>query len=628
VEAAELLNLLQRSHEVVTALTGRLRELAEQADGTGSAIERWIRLGGSSEAAARRRETLRKASASLGEVGTALGGVQREVSLLLRERSHQITLLNISQELNTAADLTELLNVVMDDLIGASGAERGFLLLFDATHQHLEVAVARDNKKQTLSPPSYQISWSVVNRVAESQRAVLADNAREDPRFAAATSVLTFALRSILCTPLHVAGRLVGVVYLDNRVVSGLFGAADLDLLRVFANQSAAMIESARLLSSLRSANTRMRMIFNSVASGVITTDIQGRITTYNPAAERIFGFTIAEALGSSYEIPLEMTGQTVLAAAIERVLREGHPIAGEELACVLRRRGPVWLNISLSPLKDEHGETTGSALVVQDVTENKRLVAEQEKERRRFEELLEIVVPIAVALSAEADFEGLLERLVVEAMNLTDADGGTLYLVEGDSLRFAIVRNRSLGLAYGGTSGEQVPFASLPLYDPQTRAPDHRHIATHAALAGGSVNLPDVQRTTEFDVSGARAFDSRFGYRTTSVLTSPLLDNHGQVNGVLELINTHDPRTGAVAPFDGRLVRTVETLARLAGLVLQASLREQGLRREIEELRIEVDEAKQASAVAAITGTEYFESLQSKAREMRARRAHAHDDA
>jgi PAS domain S-box-containing protein len=623
VQADEQLALLQRYQAEATALGARLQEATARAGRPGRRSARWFGGGATPPAGEIDGDPLRRAAALLSEIGAWLGRAFPELTALIQAHSHQSTLLALPQELNESEDLTKPLGRVMDDVIGWLGAERGFLLLLDAAGSRLEVVIACDGHRRGISRDAYQLSWSVINRVAQTHEPVLTDNAEGDARFSAATSVLEFSLRSILCVPLLVADRLIGVVYLDNHAVKGRFSEADLEVLRLFANQSAATIESAQLFNSLREANSRMRLIFDSVASGVLTTDSEGKIAIFNPAAEKIFGFTAQEAQGTLYRLPLAMENQTMLIEDMERALRDGAQIAGQEVVGVLPRRGEAYLDYSLSPLRSANGEITGSALVVHDLTETKRLVAEQEKEKQRFEDVLELVVPIAAALSAESDLDGLLDRLVVEAMLLTQADGGTIYMVDGRHLRFAIVRNSSLHIVRGGTTSFEVPYPLLPLYDQTTGAPNHRHIASYTALRRQPVNLPDAYDSEDFDFSGTRAFDAALGYRTVSVLTSPLLDSRGQVIGVLELINAKDVRTGAIVPFDPRLVRTVDILSRLAGLVLQASLREQGLRREIEELRIEVDEVKKAHAVAEITGTEYFEHLQTRAREMRTRRAH-----
>lgn len=66
----------------------------------------------------------------------------------------------------------------------------------------------------------------------------------------------------------------------------------------------------------------------------------------------------------------------------------------------------------------------------------------------------------IGVALSQEHDITKLIELIVVAAKKITNADGGTLYrMTEDKSLRFEIVRNDTLGMAMGGTSGVEIPF-------------------------------------------------------------------------------------------------------------------------------------------------------------------------
>jgi len=241
------------------------------------------------------------------------------------------------------------------------------------------------------------------------------------------------------------------------------------------------------------------------------------------------------------------------------------------------------------------------------------------EAEQKRVEELLQIVIPLGVTLSAETDFNQMLEKILAQAQTLCNADAGTLYWrTDDDRLQFVILRNRSLNLALGGTSGAEIPFAPLPLYDALTGRPNHHNVATHAALTGETVNISDAYRAEGFDFSGTQAFDRNTGYRSTSFLTVPLKDSRQQVIGVLQLINALDPRAGGVMPFDPALHPAVESLASLATVALQAYIREQRLRRQIEELRIEIDEGKRSQQVAEITETDYFRRLQEKAREMR----------
>ena len=247
------------------------------------------------------------------------------------------------------------------------------------------------------------------------------------------------------------------------------------------------------------------------------------------------------------------------------------------------------------------------------------------ERERRRADYLLDVVIPIGVALSHERDFSRLLERILLEAMALCHADGGTLYLRSGDGsggdcLEFVMLRTESLGLALGGTTGREIAYPSLPLHDAATGEPNHHYVATHAALCGTTVNIPDAYRADGFDFSGPRAFDRKTGYRSTSFLVVPLKNGEDRVIGVIQLINAQAPETGAVIAFDPDLQRVVESLAALAGVALESYLRMEGLRQEVRELRIEIDETKKARQVAEITETDYFQQLQQRAKDLRTR--------
>jgi hypothetical protein len=99
------------------------------------------------------------------------------------------------------------------------------------------------------------------------------------------------------------------------------------------------------------------------------------------------------------------------------------------------------------------------------------------EEEKARVDNLLNVIIAIGIVLSAETDREHLLEPILVEAMLVCRADGGTLYLCADDCLKSSIMRTDSLGI--------EIPFPALRLYDEKTGAPNRRNIATHAALIG-----------------------------------------------------------------------------------------------------------------------------------------------
>ncbi len=230
---------------------------------------------------------------------------------------------------------------------------------------------------------------------------------------------------------------------------------------------------------------------------------------------------------------------------------------------------------------------------------------------------LLRKVIPIGVALSAEKDFNRLLETLVVEAQSVTNADAGTLYLLEDKSLTFVILRNMSLELFMGGTSKQPITFAPVRLYN-DDGSENRANVASHAALTHKLINIADAYTADGFDFSGTKSFDANTKYRSRSFLTIPLENKQGQVIGVLQLINSKDPETGEIVPFSDDHV--LEALVLLATAALDGYIREASLRQEIAKLKIEIDQSRRAHQVDEITDTKYFKDLKERATQFRNR--------
>jgi serine phosphatase RsbU (regulator of sigma subunit) len=155
-------------------------------------------------------------------------------------------LYRLSQTFNASLDLDEVLDRVMDEVITATNAERGFVTLSEA-EGGLVFRSARGMDHTTIEEPQFQISRGVVEEVARSGVAILTNDAQLDARFSQRQSVMSLGLRSILCAPLKFKDRMLGVIYVDNRFQAGIFTKTDLELLSAIASSAAIAIENARL---------------------------------------------------------------------------------------------------------------------------------------------------------------------------------------------------------------------------------------------------------------------------------------------------------------------------------------------------------------------------------------------
>ena len=182
-----------------------------------------------------------------------------------------------------------------------------------------------------------------------------------------------------------------------------------------------------------------------------------------------------------------------------------------------------------------------------------------------RFEQLNQI----GIALSKERDINRLLETILVAAKDVTHADGGTLYrMTEEGTLKFEIMRNDTLAIAMGGTSGVEIPFFPVKLYDDAGK-PNHSMVAAYAVHHDQSVNIADAYTEEGFDFSGTRNFDKKTGYRSKSFLTIPMKNHENEIIGVLQLLNAKDRTNGEVVPFSEADQHLAESLASQAAIAL-----------------------------------------------------------
>lgn len=198
-----------------------------------------------------------------------------------------------------------------------------------------------------------------------------------------------------------------------------------------------------------------------------------------------------------------------------------------------------------------------------------------------RFEKLVEM----GIALSAEADQDRLLERILDCAQTLAHADGGSLYSVDEAGATIQIMHNDSLGIRLGGTAPEKPQVPPIPLYYPDGSA-NRNNVVTYAVHHNTTVNIRDsYSRTADFDFSGTARFDQKTGYRSTSFLTVPLRNHENTIIGVLQLINAIHPDTGQVVAFDAMTQRLVEALASQAAIALTKGILIQELKNLFEAL-------------------------------------------
>ena len=423
---------------------------------------------------------------NLRSLETILGQLSKKMEAFETEHSNLLELAGIGQVVNSTLETDSVLQIVMDTIVRLTRAERGFLMLRDE-HGKMTTRIARNWEQESINPNEFAISRTVMQKVFETGEPVLTTNAQEDPRFGAQESIVAYNLRSILCVPLKIKAELIGLIYADNRIRSGIFSENERDLLTAFANQAAVAIENARLFSSLKHTlaevielKSLMDDIFASIASGVITADVENQITLCNRAAETILGSAATDLIGHPLNEVLPNVVENI-APHLMSVRDTDEPIVGLEISHTLPKRGLVDWRLNLSPLKDADQTTQGIAIVLDDMTERKRL----EAQRRLFERM------VSPAVINQLDPNGL--QLGGKRVDITvlfaDIRGFTSYSEQISPERLVSVLNRYLAamaeavLSQEGTIDKFLGDAIMAWFNAPIPQPDHTLRAVKAAL-------------------------------------------------------------------------------------------------------------------------------------------------
>lgn len=291
---------------------------------------------------------------------------------------------NLSTNLVITPNLERTLDLLAEQLQQAFAPERFVIYLYN-DEQSLYIPHARDEAEF----PAFSTEDILVRSIRDS----------ESPLYFPPNSDLPAGLgdsplfRSLGCAgfvPLRYEGSLIGFLALGHKRSGDPYTRDDLDFLVTVAGQSTLALENARLFANLRRTldqtlemKNLMDDIFASIATGVITTDVENKVTLFNRAAENILGISVKDVVGKHLPeaLPLCPDLETAAVEAVEH----GAVTLSREVKRNIPPRGDLHLRLSCSPLRDAYLGTKGATIVFEDLTERYQLEAEQERIRQTF---------------------------------------------------------------------------------------------------------------------------------------------------------------------------------------------------------------------------------------------------
>jgi len=273
-----------------------------------------------------------------------------------------------------------------------------------------------------------------------------------------ATIAFLIAIRAMQAPQLRIGDWLIAIAF-----IAPIGGA-----IIAIAWYSRRLGGAASQLEKGAESTARLAAIVESSQDAIIGKTLDGRITTWNAGAERMYGFTAAEAIGKPISMIVPKAGLVELGQILEG-LRRGESTGRFETARLRKDGRTIVASVAITPIRDSTGRIIGASSIAHDVTEEKRVVE-------------------ALALS-EAKFRGLFESaadgiFVVEQQGLIlDANPAGEALLGRDRSQLIGSRIEDLISAATPSSGsgfvEALTAGSLGanVYEGTAAAPDGREL-------------------------------------------------------------------------------------------------------------------------------------------------------
>jgi len=397
-------------------------------------------------------------------------------------------LTSLSRNLAITPELNQTLHTLEDQLIQALAPEKFVLYLYNDDLGAYFPHATRDD-----SAPPYQVEDPLIQIIASAQTPVWFPTDGPLPAPLQNSASAYRRLMGFTLVPLHYEGKLIGFMLLGPRRSGDLYTSDDLDFLAAVAAQSTLALENVRLFANLRrnldqtlEMKNLMDDIFASIASGIITTDLERRVTLLNRAAENILGIEVSKVIGEPLVKAVPGFGADMSDAA-NGTLDKGENFISTELNNQVPERGDLYLRLSVSPLRDAYLGTKGATLVFEDLTERHKLEAERELIRKTFGHV--VAARVRDRLLANPDNLRLDGAKQIVTVLFADMSGFTPFSEKHNPETVFSVLNHYLALAAQaildeeGTLDKFMGDAVLAIWNSPDPQADHALRAARAAL-------------------------------------------------------------------------------------------------------------------------------------------------
>ncbi|MBE9052854.1 PAS domain S-box protein [Nostocales cyanobacterium LEGE 11386] len=290
-----------------------------------------------------------------------------------------------SQAISREIELKQLLRSLMQTLIENAGAQTGYLILENSGEWLIEAACELNTDENACAtqvlqsiPIADQLPESIIQYVIRTLKPVTLNDATREGAFINEPYIQQNQPQSIFCLPLLNQAKLVGVLYLENRLAAGVFTPERSQVLQLLSTQAAIAIENANLYSELRAKESKITQFLEAIPVGIAIVDATGCPYYTNQCGSQLIGketdTSIApEQISEAYQLYVAGTDQIYPAERLpivralrgERIRTEDIEIRRDHVTILIEARG--------TPVFDQQGNITYAIATFQDITERKQ---------------------------------------------------------------------------------------------------------------------------------------------------------------------------------------------------------------------------------------------------------------
>ena len=383
------------------------------------------------------------------------------------------TVMKASQAISREIELDQLLTSLMKILIENAGAQTGFLILENAGEWVIEASIEFNDGNsnnlhitqvlQSVKIANY-LPESIINYVIRTQESVILNEANHKGNFINEPYIQNNQTQSIFCLPLLNQGKLVGVLYLENKLAAGVFTPERSQVLHLLSSQAAIAIENAKLYSKLREGESKMAQFLEAVPVAIIVLDAAGRPYYANQRRIQLVGKGIDPAVTPEQFAEVY---QFYLAGTDQKYPRDKLPIIralnGECTTVddmeIHRNNATIPVEAWGTPVFDEQGNVAYAIVAFQDITERKQ--AEQflaDYNRTLEQQVMERTAALQKSEAALREREQELQ-LITDALpaliSYVDANGHYQFVNRSHEVWFSCSRDEILGKSVRELLGE-----------------------------------------------------------------------------------------------------------------------------------------------------------------------------